>query len=395
MVVAARSQEESKVNARQQVLLALITNSQMLRPTTVSNASNRLSSPFVPSPRCRTFRTRYNCPQLRAAPNPRMSMPAPKPVPKITQPTLSAMTGLDRLNAKRRDMTHLANLLGSEQTCIVALVGTKPVIRSPPDRTSAALATFTRDTCPGGPPHLEDVQFLGIHTRTGQAIFVRSYSPPEAECIDPEGAFLSPAVDLRSLAMQGVLSSDDLAIAATAAALVNWHASSSFCGRCGSQTTSRDGGWLRYCSACDHSIFPRTDPVVIMLVTSGDQCVLARQATFPEGMASALAGFLEPGETIEAAITRETEEEIGILVDEVRYLASQPWPFPHSLMIGCLATARHHPLTVDPDELESARWVPRAEVRQMLAGAHPLGIWVPGPHAIAHTLISHFAYGEG
>ncbi len=315
-------------------------------------------------------------------------------VPTSPPPTLSAMTALDRLSAERRNDVHLERLLASEQARIVALVGAKPVIRSTADRSNARLAVFHRDACPGGLPGLPDLIFLGVHNKTGDATFVRVFHPEEAARIDPEGTLLTPAVDLRSLAMQGVLRADDLAMAATAAALVNWHESARFCGRCGHPTTTREGGWLRYCSSCSQNLFPRTDPVVIMLVSAGNRCVLARQSIFPEGMVSALAGFLEPGETIEAAVVREIEEEIGIRARDVRYLASQPWPFPHSLMIGCVATADDRPLVIDPGELESAHWASRAEVLQMLANQHPQGLWVPGPHAIARTLIAHFAAAE-
>lgn len=290
----------------------------------------------------------------------------------------------------RRDEAYLEELLASPQARIFAMVGNKAVIRSSADRSHATLAVFGRDTCPASPPHLSDLMFLGIDTKTNKAIFVRIFAPDEAVMIDPEGNLLTPAIDLRSLATQGVLEAGELAMAATAAALANWHDSARYCGRCGQRTTPRDGGWQRHCSGCNHTLFPRTDPVTIMLITADDQCVLARKSEFPDGMVSALAGFLEPGETIEAAVLRETEEEIGIRARGVRYLASQPWPFPHSLMIGCIATADCTPLTIDTDELESALWVSRAEVRQMLANEHPQSLWVPGPYAIARTLIAHF-----
>lgn len=308
-------------------------------------------------------------------------------------PALGPMTGLDRLSAQRDQTALLAELLAAPQTEIIALVGTRAVIRSNAQRTAATLARFSCRTCPGGAPTLNELLFLGVRPGTQDAVFARNYSQQEAENVDPGGVHLAPAVDLRSLAQQGVLSPDDLAVAATAAALSAWHEGARFCGHCASSTTSRNGGWTRHCPACDRSLFPRTDPVVIMLVTAGDECVLARQAAFPENMWSSLAGFLEPGETIEAAVTRETLEEIGIPARDVTYLASQPWPFPHSLMIGCLATADRTPLRVDPTELEMARWFTRAEVRQMLSGDHPRGLWVPGPHAIARTLVSHFAFG--
>jgi NAD+ diphosphatase len=304
---------------------------------------------------------------------------------------LSAMNLLDRQSARRHDEAYLNQLLAAPQTQLIALVGAKPVIRSNAERTAATLATIDPVVCPGGPPKLDDVMFLGVDTTTGTALFARSFTAEQAQALDPQGATLAPAVDLRSLAMQGVLAPQELGTAATAAALQAWHDSARFCGRCAAPTVSRNGGWSRHCGTCNVSHFPRTDPVVIMLVTAGDKCVLARQSAFPENMVSAIAGFLEPGETIETAVIRETEEEIGIRVHDVTYLASQPWPFPHTLMIGCRAETTHHPLKVDPSELESAQWVSRQDTRRMLANTHPDGLWVPGPHAIARTLISLFA----
>lgn len=304
---------------------------------------------------------------------------------------------LDRASGRRGDKTFLAQRLDDPGARVIALVGTRPVIRSNAERTAATLAAFSPEHCPGGRPTLEDLIFLGIRAGTEDAIFARSFSPDAALEADPSGTALAPAVDIRSLAMQGVLPLEDLAIAATAAALVGWHETARYCGRCGSATRSHEGGWQRRCTACDLALFPRTDPVVIMLVTAGDHCVLARQPAFPPGMVSSLAGFIEPGETIEAAVAREVKEEIGIAVSAVRYLASQPWPFPHSLMIGCHAEAEHAQLIVDPTELESARWISRAEVRGMLettAPEAPDQSWVPGPHAIARWLIARFAYAD-
>jgi NAD+ diphosphatase len=138
--------------------------------------------------------------------------------------------------------------------------------------------------------------------------------------------------------------------------------------------------------------FPRTDPVVIMLAVDGDACLLGRQPRFPKGMYSALAGFLEPGETIEAAVRREIQEEAGVACGEVRYFASQPWPFPSSLMIGCFAEARSLALEVDRVELEDARWFPRDEALALLERRHPDGLAAPIPMAIAHHLLKRWAY---
>jgi NAD+ diphosphatase len=150
------------------------------------------------------------------------------------------------------------------------------------------------------------------------------------------------------------------------------------------------GGWKRVCRNCRREEFPRTDPVVIMLVTDGSRCVLGRERHFAERMYSALAGFVEPGEDIEHAVRRETKEEVGLEIGAVRFALSQPWPFPHSLMIGCMAKAEPHPLVVSTAELEAARWFSRGEVQQMLAGEHPEGLSLPGPHAIAHALVNRW-----
>ena len=139
------------------------------------------------------------------------------------------------------------------------------------------------------------------------------------------------------------------------------------------------------------SHFPRTDPVVIMLAVDGDDCLLGRQPRFPKGMYSSLAGFVEPGETIEAAVRREILEESGVVCGEVRYFASQPWPFPSSLMIGCFAEARSRAVAVDRTELEDARWFSRAETRELLERRHPAGLAAPIPMAIAHHLIKRWA----
>jgi NAD+ diphosphatase len=154
----------------------------------------------------------------------------------------------------------------------------------------------------------------------------------------------------------------------------------------------KEAGYLRECDECDAQHFPRTDPVVIMLVHDGERCLLGRQAGFPPKMWSALAGFVEAGETLEDAVRREVMEEAGITVGEVGYHASQPWPFPSSLMIGCMARALDDAITVDRTELEDARWFPRDQVLRALRDpASDVGFFVPPPMAIAHHLIRAWA----
>jgi NAD+ diphosphatase len=197
-------------------------------------------------------------------------------------------------------------------------------------------------------------------------------------------------VDLRSLAIRGLVESDHLGALAEAKALTNWHARHRFCANCGAATRTVEAGWRRDCPACRALHFPRTDPVVIMLAIAGDECLLGRSHRFQPGMWSCLAGFVEPGETIEEAVRRETREEAGIVCGEVAYLAAQPWPFPMSLMIGCYAQARSRAIVVDRTELDDARWFEREEVAAMLAGRHPAGLTAPLPHAIAHHILRAF-----
>jgi NAD+ diphosphatase len=198
------------------------------------------------------------------------------------------------------------------------------------------------------------------------------------------------AIDYRSVYVQGLLEAADLGALAQAAALLAWHANHRFCGRCGGETQMRDGGYKRTCPACGAQHFPRTDPVAIMLTVTRDKCLLGRGVHFGPGMYSALAGFIEPGETIENAVRRETFEEAGIRLGRVIYHASQPWPFPYSLMIGCFGEALNEDIHIDA-ELEACRWFPRDEVLAVLAGTHPDGIVVPPRGAIARNLIQTWA----
>jgi NAD+ diphosphatase len=182
------------------------------------------------------------------------------------------------------------------------------------------------------------------------------------------------------------LSADDAAIVGAAKSLTDWRARHRFCSMCGTPTKLKDGGWKTRCPECGTEHFPRTDPVAIMLAVSGDQCLLGRQALWPKGMHSCLAGFVEPGETFEAACRRELQEEAGVVAGSVRYVFNQPWPFPSSLMIGMIAEVADKTLTIDMTELESARWFSVAEARQILAGTLP-GYWSPPRFAIAHQLL--------
>lgn len=191
-------------------------------------------------------------------------------------------------------------------------------------------------------------------------------------------------VDLRAL--MASFDAADGALAAISRAITGWHVSHRYCAACGHQSASAQSGWQRQCPACNAVHFPRTDPVVIMLVERDDYLLLGRSPGWPEGMYSCLAGFVEPGETVEAAVRREVFEETGVRVGPVRYVASQPWPFPASLMIGCAGVAETQAITLDKVELDDALWLPRAEVRQVMDGAHPT-IRTPRRGPIAGWLI--------
>ena len=193
--------------------------------------------------------------------------------------------------------------------------------------------------------------------------------------------------ELRSV--MTALSPRDAELAATAKAIFGWHATHGFCARCGARSDVTQCGWQRVCQACGGSHFPRTDPVVIMLITRGNKVLLGRSPGWPEGMYSCLAGFVEPGETIEAAVRREVWEEAGVTVGEVRYLSSQPWPFPSSLMFGCHGIALSDEINIDPVEIEDALWVTREEVMDAFAGLRD-GLLPARKGAIAHFLLSNW-----
>jgi NAD+ diphosphatase len=188
------------------------------------------------------------------------------------------------------------------------------------------------------------------------------------------------------------MAAGEAATYAAARSVLDWHARHGFCADCGTPTAPFRAGWGRACPNCRTEHFPRVDPVVIMIAEHDGRALLGRQPAFPPGRYSALAGFLEPGESIEEAVAREIGEEAGIAVRDVRYVASQPWPFASSLMIACVATAEDDAITLDDNELEDAIWVPRAAVREVLAG-RPGPFLPPPPYAIAHTLLAAWANG--
>jgi NAD+ diphosphatase len=205
--------------------------------------------------------------------------------------------------------------------------------------------------------------------------------------VDPgdDGRF----VDARTLAAQ--LPAAEVGILGQARALVDWHARHRYCAQCGAPTEHIEGGARRRCTRCDARHYPRVDPSVIMLVEHEGRLLLARRATAPGNRRSCLAGFLEPGESIEEAVRREVFEEAGVVVRDVRYVTSQPWPFPSQLMIGCHATAVSDEVNVDGTEIASAEWFDRGEVRAAVEGRSDV-LEIPGSIAIAYHLIRGWAY---
>src|SRR5882762_9041544 len=245
--------------------------------------------------------------------------------------------------------------------------------------------TFSLGQASAFAPKREQV-FLG---RSGDAaLFAVAIDPDAAEPLRSRSDLL--VTDLRSLALGALVAPEYLPPLAAAKSLLGWHRRHRFCSNCGAPTRLVHAGWRRDCAACGAEHFPRTDPCVIMLAIDGERCLLGRQSRFPPGMWSCLAGFVEPGETFEEAVRREMFEEAGIRTGRVSYYASQPWPFPMSVMIGFHAEAETTKLAIDHNELEGARWIERAEIAEMLLRRHPERIFTPPPVAIAHHLIRAF-----
>jgi NAD+ diphosphatase len=314
-------------------------------------------------------------------------------LPTRTPPTLRTTLGFDRQGMKRPDAAYIEGLRAAAATRFFVMADTKPVFHSNKERTKADLRWF-----PGGELRklglsLSDAIFLGVDRKSGAGHFALALT--EARALAVGADLFTPTVDLRTLAMQGVMPAEEISLVAQAKALTHWHESNGFCGRCGAATAMRDAGWKRKCTACGTEHFPRTDPVVIMLITDGERCLLGHEARFAKEprMYSTLAGFIEPGEDMEHAVRREIFEEAGIEVGDVRYHSSQPWGFPHSLMLGAVGFAKTTDIVIDPAEIEEARWFTKAEAQSMLDRKHPQNYWVPGQQAIARALIQAFVDG--
>lgn len=274
---------------------------------------------------------------------------------------------LDRDDHLRADPARLAALLAGD-ALLLHLDGLVPVTSD-----DGALQWLPVASAPQG----AELVFLGM--LDGRARFAAV--PAEG---DPDPAY----AHRRTWTALATLSGPDLATFGTARSVLDWHARHRFCARCGQPTVLAKGGWQRDCPACQAQHFPRVDPVAIMLVEREGQLLLGRQARFPPRSYSALAGFVEPGESIEEAVAREVFEEAGVRLTDVRYLASQPWPFPSQLMIGCIGQAADFAVTIDPAEIEDARWFTRAEVAEALEKGPESTSFVPPPkQAIARYML--------
>ena len=272
---------------------------------------------------------------------------------------------LDRADRLRHDPELLASFLNWRARLLVLGPGYEPQVGEDGRLGWTSLADAP-----------EDAELVLLGLEDGRAHFAAITGEAGG------AAFRSP----RLLAALGLMAEGEAATWGAARAVLDWHARHRFCANCGAATAVFRAGWGRKCPACATEHFPRTDPVVIMIAEHESRALLGRQAAWPQGRYSALAGFLEPGESIEEAVAREIAEEAGVRVGAVRYVASQPWPFPSQLMIACIAQAESDALELDSHELEAAIWDTRDEVRAALAG-EDAPFLAPPPYAIAHTLL--------
>jgi NAD+ diphosphatase len=291
----------------------------------------------------------------------------------LQNPMLS-FTGnpLDRASAHRSDPDWLAAQRARADARFLPIWQTKPLLTG--DRLGLLRSTELVE----GSDRL--CVFLG--RKDGQPFFAVAMADSEEPPLQSLGEFR----EMRAAAF--VLPDEETAIAGQAKALIDWHHRHRFCANCGTETAPADGGYRRDCPQCGSQHFPRTDPVVIMLPVLGEECLIGRNARFPGGLYSAFAGFLEPGETVEEAVRRELLEEVSLKVGHITYHASQHWPFPSSLMLGCYAQALSRDFTIDEQEIADARWLTKAEARARLAKDFEDGVKLPTTIAIARVLIA-------
>ncbi len=288
-------------------------------------------------------------------------------------------TQLDRLSEQRGDHALMERFLASADARAVIVAHEMIVLRKDGNGHNA----FFNMNEAGELGASGVAIFLGLHEQAPRYGF--SLIAEKLEPLKSRSDLL--VTDLRSIATRELVPHGQLECIAIAKALHHWHARNKFCPNCGTRTNITDAGWRQSCPGCKTEHFSRTDPCVIMLPIDGERCLLARSPRFVPGMYSALAGFMEPGESIDDAVRRETQEESGLKIGKVKYFAAQPWPFPHSLMIGCFAEATTRELNFDRNEIEDGRWFTRDEARAMLAREHKDGLITPPASAIAHHLV--------
>lgn len=281
----------------------------------------------------------------------------------MKKPNHYADFGIDRVSDRRRDHAWVRELLESAETLILPTWRSKNLVRPGEEPRAVHLrVTEARQVLDDG----GELVLLGLKNEV--AYFAVDVSHHEEPHVDLDLAAHGEFVELRSVGQH--MPRDEGGMLAYARGIMHWHATHRYCGACGASTKVGDAGFLRTCtnSNCGRSHFPRTDPAVIMLVANGDKVVLGRKAEWPDGMYSTLAGFVEPGESLEEAVIREVYEESAVVATNVRYHSSQPWPFPSSLMLGFYADTETEEIVINDDELEDARWFTREELANGAAG---------------------------
>jgi len=277
---------------------------------------------------------------------------------------------LDRADHLRHDPEALAAAMGDWRARLLRLDGFDPLVSDDGRLEWTSIADTPADA---------ELVFLGLIDG----------KPHFAACIP--GLRTGPGRPPHIFALLDRLRPDEAETYAAARSVLDWHSRHQFCANCGHQTAMFRAGWGRLCNNCGAEHFPRTDPVVIMIAEHNGRALVGRGPNWPPGRYSALAGFMEPGESIEEAVAREIFEEAGVRVNNVRYVASQPWPFPSQLMMACVAQAQDDVITIDPRELQDAIWISRADVKRALAGDPDAPMIAPPHFAIAHTLLTRWA----
>jgi NAD+ diphosphatase len=300
-------------------------------------------------------------------------------LPPVHTPNVFSGPYLDRVAHLRKDAEFIAGALSDPESALVPLWKSRNLVH----RHSSGLSAVTLSTTHELRRDTDDTELVFLGQFRGRACFAINVSSPAPPDLEPGSTF----EDLRLCA--GLLSSEEAGLLAYARAMISWRGRHRFCGRCGHAALAAEGGHVVRCSseACGAQHFPRLDPAVIVLVTDGSRALLGRQAAWPAGRYSTIAGFVEPGESLEDAVVREVLEETGVRVTRANYHSSQPWPFPSSLMIGYTALADPGAVAEADDELEDVRWFTRRDIASGFPG-------LPPPQSVSYRLIEHW-YDSG